>query len=267
MVALLGLREHLEVGVLGFRRLPRGAVDALEVGVVLIAAPVRSRAPGELERGDVLGCRDVRAAAQIAPDHLAGAGIQVVVRGEFRPTDLHDFAVVGRALVVDQLELVRLLGELHPGLVLRRVDPSRELLTRLDDLLHLLLERGEIFGGEGLGDVEVVVEAVLDRRPDPELCLGKEILHGLCEHVRRRMPDHAPARLGVGGNRFDVGVEIGSPGEIAQLACGITNDDDGLGSLVGQFVLAQRRARGGPGRHTDRGWAGHHCVVGHFAAP
>ena len=29
MVALLGLREHLQVGVLGFRRLPGGAVDAL----------------------------------------------------------------------------------------------------------------------------------------------------------------------------------------------------------------------------------------------
>ena len=209
----------------------------------------------------------MRATAQIAPDHFAGAGIQVVVCGEFSPADLHDLAVVGRALVVDQLELVRLLCELHPGLVLRRVDPSGELLTRLDDLLHLLLERGEIFGSEGLCDVEVVVEAVLDRRADPELGLGKEILHSLCEHVRGRMPDHAATRVGVGRDRFDVGVEIGSPGEIPQLTRGVTDDDDRLRSLVRQLVLAQRRARGGPGRHTDRGWAGHQCVVGHFAAP
>ena len=72
VVAALGLLDQFEVRVERLLRLPRGAVDALQAGVVLVAAPVGGRAAGQLERGDVLGGRDVRAAAQVAPDPFAG---------------------------------------------------------------------------------------------------------------------------------------------------------------------------------------------------
>ena len=44
MVALLGLLEPVEVGVERFLGLPGGAVDPLELLVLLVAAPVRRRA-------------------------------------------------------------------------------------------------------------------------------------------------------------------------------------------------------------------------------
>ncbi len=39
----------------------------------------------------------------------------------------------------------------------------------------------------GVGAVEIVVEAVLDRRADGRLGIGKEVLHGVGEHVSGRM--------------------------------------------------------------------------------
>ena len=68
---------------------------------------------------------------------------------------------------------------------------------RLDDLLHALLERREVVGGERALDVEVVVEAVADRRADAELGLREQLLHRLREHVRGRVPQHRAAVLGV----------------------------------------------------------------------
>ena len=49
-------------------------------------------------------------------------------------------------------------------------------------------------GVNALGDVEVVVEAVGDRRSDAELGLGEHLLHRLGQHVGRRVPDDAAAR-------------------------------------------------------------------------
>ena len=45
-------------------------------------------------------------------------------------------------------------------------------------------------------DVEVVVEAVADRRADAELGLGVELLHGLGQHVRGRVPQDRAGRRG-----------------------------------------------------------------------
>ena len=139
VVAALGLFQQLQVAVERLLRFPRGAVDALQAGVVLIAPPVRRRAAGELERGDVLGGGDVRTAAQITPNPFAGTGIEVVVGGEFVAADLHDVGVAG--LVVDQFELVRLTGQLVAGLILGFVDPAVEQLPFLDDLAHPLFQR------------------------------------------------------------------------------------------------------------------------------
>ena len=65
---------------------------------------------------------------------------------------------------------------------------ERILLRR--DLPHLVLERGEILRRERLGDLEVVVEAVLDRRAEADLRVGAQASHGRREHVRGRMAQH-----------------------------------------------------------------------------
>ena len=74
VVAPLRLLDQLEVPVQRLLRLPRGAVDALQAGVVLVAAPVRGRAAGQLERRDVLGGRDVRARGTDRPRPVRGCG-------------------------------------------------------------------------------------------------------------------------------------------------------------------------------------------------
>ena len=50
----------------------------------------------------------------------------------------------------------------------------------------------EVVGCEGPPDVEVVVEAVLDRRADGEVGPLVEVEHRLGEHVGGRMADHLP---------------------------------------------------------------------------
>ena len=69
-------------------------------------------------------------------------------------------------------------------------------LALVDDPLHRLLEGLEVLGVNGVLDVEVVVEAVADRRADAELGVGVHLLHGLRQHVRGRVAQHRePVRV------------------------------------------------------------------------
>ena len=284
VVALLRLGEAIEVGVHRLGALPRRAVDALEAGVLLIAAPVRRGGTGEGERGDELGGGCVGTPAQIRPDHFTRARVEVVVRGQCAGPDLHDLRVleglgapgvagVRPSLVLHQLELVRLTGELGAGLVQRGVLAPGETLARFDDLLHPLLEVLEVLGSERLGHVEVVVEAVLDRRADPELRLGELVLDGLRQHVGAGVSDHGPAVLGVRADEFDLGVRLGRPRQVAQRAIGVAHHHDGLRAAPRlQLPLGEDLARrfsrrddsGGHGariRCVDVGFR--HAVLGH----
>ena len=83
----------------------------------------------------------------------------------------------------------------------------------LDDLLHLRLDLGEVLGGEGGGQIEIVVEAVFDGRADGELGAGIQPAHRLGQNV--------------GG-----GVPIGA------LAFGIVKGED-----LQRAVLLERRAQ------------------------
>ena len=83
VVAALGLLDAVEVVVERLLGLPRGAVDALKLLVLLVAAPVRRRGPHQLEGRDPLGRRQVRASAEVLPGHLAVA-VEVVVDGQLR---------------------------------------------------------------------------------------------------------------------------------------------------------------------------------------
>ena len=256
MVAPLRLLDQLQVVVERLLRLPRGAVDALQAGVVLVTAPVRGRAAGQLERGDELRGRDVRAAAQVAPNTFAGTGIEVVVGGQLVAADLHHLGIAG--LVVDELQFVRLVGKFFARLVFRLVDAAGEQLAVLDDLAHALLQRLQILRGERLGDVEVVVEAVGDRRTDAELGLREHLLDRLGQHVRRRVPDDAAPVVGVGGDRRHLDIGVRRPAQVAQPAVGVADDDDGIGGAPArQPGVADRRRRGRPGSDPDRGcWGG-----------
>ena len=110
--------------------------------------------------------------------------------------------------VLDQLDLVRLV--LRAEAVERLLDGhvlARERLARLDVLAHLLLERGQVVLGDrdALGELEVVVEAVLDRRADRDLRARVEVEHRRGEHVRGVVADQLE-RLGRAvGDDLDLG--------------------------------------------------------------
>ncbi len=65
VVAGARLLEPLEVRVEVGLRVERGAVDAGQLGVVLVAAPVGAGEPGQLERLDRLRVLEVRTVAEV----------------------------------------------------------------------------------------------------------------------------------------------------------------------------------------------------------
>ena len=88
-------------------------------------------------------------------------------------------------------ELLADLQRLGP----RHFEPL-ERLVGLDDLLHLGFDRRKVFLRERLGQLEVVVEAAFDRRPEGQLHALQEPHHRPGHDVGRRVPHHAQ-RLGV----------------------------------------------------------------------
>ena len=262
MIATLSFFEQLQVAVQRLLRFPRGSVDALQAGVALVAPPVGGRAASELEGRDVFGGGDVRAAAQVTPNPFAGTGIQVVVGGQLVTTDLHDVGIA--RFVVDELEFVGLVGKLAAGLILRFVDAPVEQLPLFDDLAHPLFQLVQVFGRERVGDVEVVVEAVGDRRPDSEFGCREQILDSLGQHVCGRVPDDTAPVVGVSRHRDDIDVGVGNPAQVAQFAVGVAHHHDRVGRPASrQARVAHRGRRGRPGRHPDRGCWGGVCEGGH----
>ena len=80
-----------------------------------------------------------------------------------------------------------------------RADPLERLVARQlfllerlvlpDDPAHLLLDGLELALRDlgALGEQEVVVEAVVDRRPEAQQSARMQLLHRLRHHVRQRM--------------------------------------------------------------------------------
>ena len=107
------------------------------------------------------------------------------------------------------------------------------------DLLHLLLDGLEVLGREGLLDVEVVVEAVLDRRADAQLGLGEELLHGLRHDVRGGVAQDVETVLGGDLDGLDLVAVLHRVREVLELAADAGRDD---GALAGEEV-GRRSAR------------------------
>jgi len=154
MVALLRLLELLQISVEFLLLGEGGGVDARQHRPVRIAAPVGARDLHQLERvADLARRGHVRPAAEIEPIAL-GIELQVLVGGDR----------------VDQLDLERLAFLLEQAFRLVAAhDGFGERPVARDDLAHALLDRREILGRERLVAEEVVIEAVLDHRPDRHL--------------------------------------------------------------------------------------------------
>jgi hypothetical protein len=189
VVAGARLLETLEV-VVEVLLLEEGRpVDAGEHLAARVAAPVRAGDRLQLEGADALGRRRVRAAAQV------GEGAVGVERDGPHAVVAHE--------VLDELDLVVLalgaeaLERLGHGDVL-----AREGLVGGDVLAHARLDGLEVGvrDGDAVGELEVVVEAVLDRRPDRDLHARIELEDGRGQDVRGVVADEVqgllPAALG-----------------------------------------------------------------------
>ncbi len=197
--------------------------------------PVRAGDAGQPEVPEPAGRGHVRAAAQV--DELGG----VAVRRHGRRADgglggeIRVRRPVGRGDSRDDLPLEWLVGEEGEALIDREL-LSDEGLVGGDDRAHLLLDRRQVLVREalGFGELEVVVEAVLDRRPDREARPRVDGEDRLGHHVRCRMANHRAALVDSPGD---------DPHEVALGERGAEIDEDPVhlgGDGVGRESLADR---------------------------
>ena len=154
VVAAARLFEPLEVGVEVGLRVERGAVDPGQLRVRRVAPPVGAGEPGQLQGLDRLRVLQVRAAAEVGE-------IPLRVQGD---------VALGR---VDQLDLVRLLlrEEALTRFLSRGFLPGPRAAF-VQFAADLRLDAREVLLVDRLRELEVVVEAVLDRRADRDLTPG-----------------------------------------------------------------------------------------------
>ena len=92
VIARAGLLHLLEVLVQLLLVRPGRAVDALQHGVALVAAPIRAGDGGQLERAQPAGGGDVRSAAEIEPLALPVNRERLIAGDSFDDLDLVLFA-------------------------------------------------------------------------------------------------------------------------------------------------------------------------------
>ncbi len=208
VVAGAGLLEALEVlGELGLLE-ERRAVDAGEHRAGGVAAPVGAGDGLQLERAD-RRCRGrVRSTAEVGERPVA--------------VQAHGLDALGANEVLDELDLVGLvLGAEALDRLLDRHVLALERLRRGDVLAHPRLDALEVgvTDSNAVGEVEVVVEALLDRRPDRDLHAGIELEHGGGEHVGRVVADEVERVLpAAGGDDLERLVRLQRAREIAHVA-------------------------------------------------
>ena len=193
MVAALGLLDLLDIGVqillLGEGR----GVDALEHGVIGIAAPIGARHLHQLEGvADFPGRGHVRAAAEVEPVAL------LVDR---------DFLVGGNG--VDQFDFEGLAMGLEPGLgLIAGPFLAHDGFVGGDDLAHLLFDRREIVGRKRLGAIEIVIKTVFDHRADRHLRARIKRLHRVGQHMGGVVADQLERARIFAIEELDLGVGL-----------------------------------------------------------
>ena len=193
VVALLGFLDALDVGLELLLIGPGGAVDALQLLVLRIPAPVRTRDPRELEGLEEARVRHVRAAAHV---HV----FLVVVQahgGDLGPHVLDQAQLVVLAAGLEDLDDLRARGHLLDHVVVLG-----------DQLAHALLDRGHVVRGERALGPDVVVEAVLDDRADHHLRVRVQLLDRMADQVRGRVADDVHALRILGGKDLQACVVV-----------------------------------------------------------
>ena len=207
VIALLGffklVKMRVEFGLIA----PRGAIDALQHGIAVVAAPVGACDLQQLEGGAEHARRgQVRAAAEVVELSLAIDTQRLACRQSG-----NDFTLVPFAPGFEVADRVVAL----PHFTLDHFVPR-------DDLLHAFLDLHEVLRRERGFTLEVVVEPVLDRGADRDLGLGIKFLDGLGQDMRRVMPQQLKCRRVIAGDDLDTCIVLD---EIAKVPQGAVDPD------------------------------------------
>ncbi len=97
-------------------------------------------------------------------------------------------------------------------------DFPHESFVLRNDLAHFLFDRRKIFGREGLGAEEIVIEAIVDHRTDGDLRARIKHLHGFGEHMGAIVADQFQSARIFTIDEIDFGIARERIGEISQHA-------------------------------------------------
>ena len=200
VVALLRLLEAVEVGPEVLTGEERGAVDPLEHLAAFVAAPVCA---GRAEQPVVL---QSPGAGNVGPPAKVQEGAV--------PVDGDDFV---RGELLEALELEGVVGEEVSGLVPGH-DPALEGMIGAGDFVHALLDGLQLLGREGLRDLEIVVEAVVDGRSEADSGTRHQLADGGGENMRGRVAQDAERLRIALGEQPDPGPVAERAGEVHHFA-------------------------------------------------
>src|SRR5208283_3415957 len=200
MIAALDLLEPGYVRVERFLAREGDTVNALEHLVLFVAAPVGTGNGQKLEGPYLRRRRHMRPAAEIYKTAL------LIDRDR----------IVGK--LFDNFYLVRLslFAEERQGIGLGE-NLSRDRKRRLSQFSHLLFDPDQVFRRQRTLEVEIVVEALFDSRPNRELGSREKLLHCMSHEVRGTVPVHIASFRGVKGHYLDRGVVMNGNVEILKM--------------------------------------------------
>ena len=200
------------------------AVDAGQHLVLLAATPIGPRDGEQFEVAQPGRVGDVGPPAQV---HVVPLPIERDARDIQVRNQLH---LIGITAVPEEPK--RLVPpHLHP------IDPLR----RTREAAHLRLDGGQVLLRDRPGDVHVVVEAVLDARPDPKMRSRIEVLDGLGHQVRAGVAEDGEPILRARQNGLERPPDRDLPLQVQQFAV----------QLPGQSLLPLPQPGQGLG-HLDR---------------
>ncbi|MNH05353.1 hypothetical protein D3C79_646730 [compost metagenome] len=191
---------------------PGGAVDALQLLVFSVAAPVGAGQLGQLEGFQETGVRHVRTAAHVDVFFVVVQAHGLFIRHVFDQAQLVVFAT--------GLEHVDDFGA--RGHLLDHV------VVFFDQLHHALFDGGHVFWGEGALVGDVVIEAFVNDRADHHLGGRVQLLHGVANQVGARVTDDLQSLFIFRGDDLQGGVVADQVASIDQFAVDLAGDG-GLG--------------------------------------
>ena len=189
VISLLGLFHTMQV-VLEPRFLGIGhPVDALQHRPLFVTPPVGAGRGGEFEGFDHARSRQMRPPAEVFKTRVMVKRYPVILD------------------VLKELDFVRvILGTIVVNGFLSVSDLTGKGSIFLDNLGHALFNTRQVVWGKRPGNVEIVIPAFLDWRPDGRLGLGEQLHHRLRHHVGTGVPEDLAAFRVVEGEDFHRGV-------------------------------------------------------------